>query len=60
MNRMRPHLPFIVIMPLLIVAMTWPTFPQIFDTDRQWIHQGGNNVNDRFWDAWHIGRVLDV
>ena len=35
---LRNHLHFIIIVPLLIIVMTWPTFERVFDTDRVWIH----------------------
>ncbi len=58
LSRLRPHLPFIFIMPLLIIVMTWPTFARILETDEHWLHQGGTNILDRYWDTWHIRRVL--
>ncbi len=55
---MRRHLPFIVIAPLLIIAMTWPTLPQVLDADSLWLYTGGSDPWYKFWDAWHLKRAL--
>ena len=55
---LRRHLPFVFIMPLLIVVMTWPALPEILDGDSVWLHTGGADPWYKFWDAWHIKRVL--
>ncbi|MCY4062764.1 MAG: hypothetical protein OXG53_10385 [Chloroflexi bacterium] len=52
------HAHVLLIVPLVVIVMTWPTFARIFDTGEFWL------VNDhpdhwlRFWDAWHLERVL--
>ena len=54
----RNHLHFIIIVPLLIIVMTWPTFVHIFDTDTVWIHARHTDNWTKFWDAMHVRRVL--
>ena len=56
--RIRRNLPFILFMPLLIIVMTWPLFPHIFDAESIWLHAGGSDKWYKFWDAWHVKRVL--
>ena len=54
----RNHLHFIIIVPLLIIVMTWPTFVHVFDTDTLWIHVSTTDKWLKFWDAFHVQRVL--
>ena len=35
-NAMRKHIHAILIVPLVIIAMTWPTFARLFDGDEIW------------------------
>ena len=55
---LRRHLPFIVIMPLLLVVMTWPTLPQILAPDSNWLVGHGIDWHMLFWDAWYAKRIL--
>ncbi|MCY3831499.1 MAG: hypothetical protein OXG85_00705 [Chloroflexi bacterium] len=55
---LRDHIHCLVIVPLVIVALTWPTFPSLFDGDRLWLHVDQRDKYLRIWDAWHIERVL--
>ena len=57
-QRLRNHWPVLVILPLAVIAITWPTFPRIFDADEFWLHVAMNDKWLRIWDAWHIGQVL--
>ncbi len=57
-RRIRSHLPFLIIIPLLIIVMTWPTFIHVFDTSTFWLHTGGNDRWYKIWEAWHLKRVL--
>ena len=55
---LRNHLHAIIIVPLVIIVMTWPTFPRLFDGDDTWLHVDQRDKWLRFWDAWHLERVL--
>ena len=57
-NALRHHLPFLVIMPLLIVVMTWPTMAQVFDFDSFWLVQDNIDANMLFWDAWYFEKLI--
>ena len=50
---LRNHLHFIIIVPLLIIVMTWPTFVHVFDTDGFWLPTGRNDIYMLFRDAWY-------
>ena len=54
----RKHWPFLVIMPLLIIVMTYPTINHVFDTSRFWVPALDWDVWFKFWDAWHFKQVL--
>ena len=54
----RHHLPFIIIVPLLIIVTTWPTFALVFDTDRAVIPTTNGDVRQKLWDVWHLGQFL--
>ena len=56
--RLRHHLHFILVMPLLIVLMTWPAFAQIFNTDSFWLARQNIDSNMLFWDAWYLKLLL--
>ncbi|MCY3831498.1 MAG: hypothetical protein OXG85_00700 [Chloroflexi bacterium] len=58
MNCLRKHFPVILIVPLVIIALTWPTFPRLFDGDEIWLHTGQQDKWQPLWDVWHIKRVL--
>ena len=58
LNRLREHLPFLVIAPILIVVMTWPTALQVFDTSSFWTPALDRDAWLKVWDAWHLKRVL--
>ena len=56
--RLRNHWHALVIVPLVVIVMTWPTFARIFDGDEFWLHVEQRDKWLRFWDAWHLERVL--
>ncbi len=58
MRVLRPHLPFVVIVPLLVIGMTWPTFVKVFDTSELWLPRRDIDINMLFWDAWYFKRLL--
>ena len=51
---LRNHLPFVVIVPLLIIVMTWPTIVHVFDASVFWVSRRDIDVNMLFWDAWYF------
>ena len=55
---LRQHLPFVVIVPLLIIGMTWPTAVHVFDTGELWLPRRDIDINMLFWDAWYFKRLL--
>lgn len=57
-TRIRHHLPFIIIVPLLIIVTTWPTFALVFDTDRAVFPTTHGDVRQKLWDVWHLGQFL--
>ncbi len=54
----RNHLPVLLIVPLVVIITTWPTFPHIFDADEFWLHVVYRDKWHRLWDAWHFERAL--
>ena len=58
MRVLRAHLPFVVIVPLLVIGMTWPTFVKVFDTSELWLPRRDIDINMLFWDAWYFKRLL--
>ena len=58
LKSLRNHWHVLLIVPLVVIVMTWPTLPEIFNGDEIWFHNRSSDVFLRIWDAWHIGRVL--
>jgi len=54
----RNHFPFIVIVTILLVLMTWPTFVYVFDAETFWLPSSSRDVWIKFWDAWHLRSFL--
>ena len=54
----RKHSHVLLIVPLVVIVMTWPTLPELFNGDEYWLHTAGSDPVTRIWDAWHIGKVL--
>ncbi|MCY3917218.1 MAG: hypothetical protein OXG49_14520 [Chloroflexi bacterium] len=52
------HAHVLLIVPLVVIVTTWPTFARIFDGDVFWLHTGHADFARRIWDAWHIEKVL--
>ena len=57
-SRIRPHLPFLVIVPLLIIITTWPTVALVFETDRAVFPTTHGDVRQKLWDVWHFRQFL--
>ena len=55
---LRNHLPVLLIVPLVVIATTWPTLPQILTADEFWLHANFRDKWLRLWDAWHIEQAL--
>ncbi len=62
MNRLRgalrQHFPFLILIPALIIAMTWPAIIHVFNGDEFWLVQANIDANMLFWDAWYFERIL--
>lgn len=56
--RLRNHIYFILIVPLVVLVMTWPTVARMFDGDEFWLHGGTPDRWLDFWNARHVERVL--
>ena len=57
---LRKHIPCLIIVPLVVITMTWPAFARVFDADTFWVHTDSpGDVWQKIWDAWHLGRVLE-
>lgn len=52
------HAHVLLIMPLVIIVMTWPTFARMLDSQDLWFHTVHGDFWLRIWDAWHLERVL--
>lgn len=55
---LREHLHLFIILPLLIILMTWPTAVHVFDTSSFWLAQRNWDANMLFWDAWYLKLLL--
>ena len=55
---LRNHAHVLLILPVIILVMTWPTAARVFDSDRFWVHNHTWDVFHRLWDSWHLGQVL--
>ena len=49
-SALRHHLHFIIIVPLLIMVMTWPTFIRFFEPTTP---PTTPDMAMKFWDAWY-------
>ena len=54
----RDHLHFLIVVPLLIVVMTWPMLPNMFDAETFWLPTREADVFMKIWDAWYGIRIL--
>ena len=57
-NLLRNHWHVILIVPLLVIVMTWPVLPELFNGDDFWLHNPSPDAYHRIWDSWHIGQAL--
>ena len=56
-NTLRQHLHFLI-MPLLIIVMTWPMANIIFDVETVRWPAGPGDTYMKYWDAWYGKLVL--
>lgn len=54
---LRQHLHFIVIVPLLIIALTWPTALHMLDTETIWLPSNSSDYWFQIWNTWYGKRV---
>lgn len=54
----RRHLPFPVIVPLLIIIMTWPTIVYVFEGETFAVPTRNTDVWQKLWDVWHGEQFL--
>ncbi len=57
-SALRNHAHVLLIVPLLVLVMTWPTLPEVFNGDDFWVHSSTPDIFHRIWDSWHVGQVL--
>ncbi len=55
---LREHLHFLVIAPILIVVMTYPTIQHVFDTEVFWLPTVVYDVWTNIWNAWYAELIL--
>ena len=55
---LRNHIQLWLILPLIIIVITWPTSARLFDADELWLHDRSADIFLRLWDSWHLGQVL--
>ena len=55
---LRNHWHVLLIVPLVVIVMTWPTFLRIFDNEEFWLYDTNFDVYFKLWDAWYLERVL--
>ncbi len=58
MSATRRRLHFWILIPVLIVLMTWPTFYYVLDGDTFWIPSRGHDVWYELWEGWYGGQIL--
>ena len=57
-SRIRQHLPFLIILPALIIVMTWPTLGLVIDTNTIAFPTRSADVFQKLWDVWHGRQFL--
>ena len=56
-RQLREHWRFFAIIVPLILLMTWPAIIHVFDSGF-WIPAADVDMWMKFWDAWHLGKIL--
>ena len=57
-HTVRNHLHFIIIVPVLIIVMTWPAIVHVFDTSTFAVPTRNTDVWQKLWDVWHAKQFL--
>lgn len=52
------HFHVLLVLPLVVIVMTWPVLPQLFNGDSFWLHNPSPDAFHRIWDSWHVGQAL--
>jgi len=52
------HIHVLLIVPLVVIVMTWPVLPKLFNGDDFWLHNPSPDAFLRIWDSWHVGQAL--
>ena len=55
---LRNQFHILLLVPLVVIVMTWPSFARIFDSGEFWLHVQHRDSWLNFWNAWHVERVL--
>ncbi|MCY3917925.1 MAG: hypothetical protein OXG49_18130 [Chloroflexi bacterium] len=55
---LRNHIPFFIVVPLLIIIMTWPTIVYVFDSETFAVPTRNTDVWQKLWDVWHGEQFL--
>lgn len=58
MRALRNHSPALIILPALIIAMTWPTLALIVDANTIAFPTRNTDVFQKLWDVWHGRQFL--
>ena len=54
----REHFPFLLIIPALIVFMTWPTFYYVFESETFWLPAGAEDIWFELWEGWYGSQII--
>ena len=54
----RNHLHFLLIIPALIIVMTWPTFYYVFEMETFWLPSDGTDIWLELWEVWYGIQIL--
>lgn len=55
---LRNYLPFIIVVAVLLVLMTWPTVVYVFNTDVFWLPTIVYDAWTNVWNAWYAELIL--
>ena len=54
----RNHLHFIIIVPLLVIVMTWPLTTVVLDWQTDRWPAGNGDIFMKYWDAWFVKQIV--
>jgi len=55
---LRNHFHFIIVVPVLLVLMTWPTIVYVFQSDVFWLPTTVYDAWTNIWNAWYAELIL--